>query len=124
MLSAVVAEIQQYGETDLTFQALQSTEWLRAVETGAIAEPVLACNLDPGESAVLTWAYHHPNTEAVLDDLAARRCAERLQIPTRGTLGLVLLAVERSAIYAYIGQNPPQYAERAIAPILGAERLS
>jgi len=35
---------------------------------------------------------------AVLDDLAARRCASALAIPTRGTVGIVLLAKARGLI--------------------------
>lgn len=50
------------------------------------------CNLDPGESAVLALAYADPESEVVLDDLAARRFAARLGIPCLGTLGLILTA--------------------------------
>jgi predicted nucleic acid-binding protein len=37
---------------------------------------------------------------AILDDLAARRCAATLRIPVRGTLGLVLIARQRGRIPA------------------------
>jgi len=47
---------------------------------------------------VLTWASAHPGTTAVLDDLAARRCARSLGIPIRGTLGLILTAKRRRMI--------------------------
>lgn len=96
--STVAAEIRQYGTTDVTFQSLIQTEWLVIVETPPVPEPVRACNLDPGESAVLAWAYNHPDTEAILDDLAARRCANGLGIPVRGTLGLVLRAKQQGKI--------------------------
>ena len=33
-----------------------------------------------------------------MDDLPARRCADSLGIPTRGTLGLVLIAKQRGVI--------------------------
>lgn len=33
-----------------------------------------------------------------MDDLLARRCAEALNIPVRGTLGLVLVAKQRGRI--------------------------
>ncbi|GET39214.1 DUF3368 domain-containing protein [Microseira wollei] len=98
--SAVATEIQQYGETDVTFQALTQTDWLVIVETPSVPEPIGACNLDPGEAAVLAWAYNHPGTEAILDDLAARRCANSLNIPVRGTLGLVLTAKQQGKIPA------------------------
>ncbi|MDJ1180214.1 DUF3368 domain-containing protein [Roseofilum sp. BLCC_M91] len=47
---------------------------------------------------MLTWGYNNPGTEVILDDLAARRCADTLGIPTRGTLGLVLIAKQRGHI--------------------------
>jgi predicted nucleic acid-binding protein len=36
----------------------------------------------------------------VVDDLAARRCAQALGIPVRGTLGLVLLGKRRGRLAA------------------------
>ena len=59
---------------------------------------IQAWDLGPGESAVLAWAHAHPDCEAIIDDLAARRCAATLGIPVRGTLGLVLLAKKRGRI--------------------------
>lgn len=47
---------------------------------------------------MLAWAHLHPGAEAIVDDLAARRCAKVLGIPFRGTLGLVLLAKQRGRI--------------------------
>jgi len=98
--STVANEIQQYGTSDLTYQVIQSNDWLVTVETPSIPTPIRACNLDPGESTVLAWAYVHPGTEAILDDLAGRRCANALQIPVRGTLGLVLAAKKEGEISA------------------------
>ena len=43
-------------------------------------------------------AYAHPGSEAILDDLAARRCAATFNIPVRGTLGLALIAKQRGRI--------------------------
>lgn len=39
-----------------------------------------------------------PGTEAIIDDLAGRRCAASLNIPVRGTLGVVLVAKRRGLI--------------------------
>jgi predicted nucleic acid-binding protein len=47
---------------------------------------------------VIAWAQEHPGAEAIVDDLAARRCAASLGIAVRGTLGLVLLAKQRGRI--------------------------
>ena len=46
----------------------------------------------------MSWGYHHPNTEVIIDDLAARRCAEALGIPVRVILVLVLTAKQRGVI--------------------------
>lgn len=47
---------------------------------------------------MLGWAYSHPGTEAIIDDLSGRRCAAALNIAVRGTLGLALLAKQRGHI--------------------------
>lgn len=47
---------------------------------------------------MLAWALANPKTEAILDDLAGRRCADRLEIPIRGTSGLVLAARQHGHI--------------------------
>ena len=59
---------------------------------------IQAWGLGPGESSVLAWAHSHPGSEAIIDDLAARRCAGALRIPVRGTLGLTLIAKQRGHI--------------------------
>ncbi|QSJ14546.1 DUF3368 domain-containing protein [Nostoc sp. UHCC 0702] len=98
--SAVAVEIQQRGTEDPTFVALRQTNWLVVVETPPTPEIIQSWDLGKGESSVLTWAYIHPGTEAIVDDLAARRCAAVLGIPVRGTLGLVLTAKQRGKIAA------------------------
>jgi predicted nucleic acid-binding protein len=60
----------------------------------------LSLELDAGESSVLAPAVDHPNSEVVLEDLAARRCAARLRIPCFGTLGLLLSAKRLGVIAA------------------------
>lgn len=42
----------------------------------------------------------NPDTEVIVDDLAARRCAATLGIPLLGTLGLVLKAKQRGSVPA------------------------
>lgn len=58
---------------------------------------VFAWDLGAGESAVLAWATAHSGFEAIIDDRAARKCATVLDIPFRGTLG-VILAARRNAL--------------------------
>lgn len=88
----VAVEIRAYGQTDATARALAEQEWLTEVAPPPTPAAVLAWDLGPGESSVLAVAYNTPGYGVVIDDLAARRCAEALGIPLRGTLGLVLAA--------------------------------
>lgn len=67
-------------------------------DVGAPASFVLAWDLGTGESAVLTTVAGSPGSVAVLDDLAARRCALALGIDVTGTLGLLLMAKRAGAI--------------------------
>jgi predicted nucleic acid-binding protein len=67
-------------------------------DVGAPAPFVLAWDLGAGESAVLTAVAGSPGSVAVLDDLAARRCALALGIDVTGTLGLLLMAKRAGAI--------------------------
>jgi predicted nucleic acid-binding protein len=96
----VAAEIERRGPNDPTAQAIANTGWLVVTQTPPIPPQIQAWGLGQGESSVLAWAHAHPDTEAILDDLAARRCAAALNIPVRGTLGLVLIAKQRGLITA------------------------
>lgn len=96
----VASEIDQRGAADVTAQAIQKTSWLVVTETLPPPALIQAWDLGEGESSVLSWAYANPGTEAILDDLAGRRCAAALGIPVRGTLGLVLVAKQRGVIVA------------------------
>lgn len=96
----VVAEIKRRGVTDPTVQALERSPWLTVIESPLIPAVIQSWDLGAGESATLAWAHSHPGTEAIIDDLSARRCATALGIPVRGTLGLVLTAKRRGQIPA------------------------
>lgn len=48
---------------------------------------------------MIGWCVAH-RCEAIIDDLAGRRCAQTHGIPVRGTLGLLLLAKRRGRIEA------------------------
>jgi predicted nucleic acid-binding protein len=96
---AVAEEVRRRGASDPTVRALAENPWLVVSEI-AVPPLIQAWDLGPGESSVLAYAHAHPVTLAVLDDLAARRCAVTLGIPVRGTLGLVILAKKRGEIRA------------------------
>lgn len=51
-----------------------------------------AWDLGRGESRVLSYGLRHPEWTVVIDDGAARRCAQGLDISLTGTLGLLLVA--------------------------------
>ena len=92
-------EIGRRGPADPTVRALQRSPWLLDAEAAPVPPQVSAWELGPGETAVIAWALAHQCT-AILDDLAARRCAGGLGIPLIGTLGLVLKAKRKGLIRA------------------------
>lgn len=94
----VAAEIEVRGKSDPTAQALASSPWLVVTQTPPVPSQIQAWALGPGESSVLSWAHSHPGSEAIIDDLAGRRCAAAFNIPVRGTLGLALIAKQRGRI--------------------------
>jgi predicted nucleic acid-binding protein len=91
----VAEEILRRGPDDPAAQALSSVEWLTIADPPPIPEVVQGWDLGAGESSVLAWSYEHPGADCILDDLAARRCANLLGLPVRGTLGLVILGKRR-----------------------------
>lgn len=95
---AVKTEIEAYGMNDITAKTLQETDWLIVSKTPNIPSVIQNWDLGLGESEVLAWGYLKRRTEIIVDDLAARRCAMSLNIPVRGTLGLVLIAKQRGVI--------------------------
>ena len=93
----VAEELLVRGSSDPTVRAVQEREWLHVSDVGTIPPVVEAWGLGPGESAVLALALA-TGDEAIIDDLAGRKCALSLGLPVRGTLGLVLLAKRRGIV--------------------------
>lgn len=63
-----------------------------------VSDPlVLAWDLGAGETAVLSYALNN-GWRAVIDDGAARRCAQTFDIPLIGTLGVILRARKANLI--------------------------
>ena len=93
----VAEEILHRGPYDITARAIEKTVWLISKPVGPIPVAILDWRLGAGESAVLALAIGHQR-EAIIDDLAGRKCAARLGIPVRGTLGIVLAAKKRGII--------------------------
>jgi predicted nucleic acid-binding protein len=97
---AVFAELGGVGPNDPAALAVRQIPWFRVVPTPPIPELVGAWGLDSGESAVMAVALQQPDSQAILDDLAARRCARALNVPLQGTLGLILVAKQLGMISA------------------------
>ena len=93
----VATEIQQRGPNDISAQAIRDTDWLVVKPVSAIPIAVAEWRLGAGESAVLALATEY-GLEAIIDDLAGRKCAASLDVFVRGTLGIVLVAKQRGAI--------------------------
>lgn len=95
---SVVTEIARKGMGDVTTRAIFENSWIEQVSGVAVPDSIREWGLGAGESAVLAHALQEPNSEAILDDLAGRRCAACHAIPVRGTLGVVLAAKKRGLI--------------------------
>ena len=61
------------------------------------SQPAAMWNLDAGEASTIDLAVRW-GTAVLVDDLAARRVARALQLPTLGTCGLLLLAKRKGYV--------------------------
>ena len=93
---AVADEIRAWPTADAAQKALVADQRLIIVAPELIPPSIQAWDLGAGESAVLAYGAKRPSMTLVVDDLAARRCAASLNLPVRGTLGLVLKAKQTS----------------------------
>lgn len=76
--------------------ALKNAPWIRAVRlTPPLDETTYPNVIHRGEAAVFDLAKERGARLVILDDLEARRYAERIGLPTKGTVG-VLLDAKRS----------------------------
>jgi predicted nucleic acid-binding protein len=96
--AAVYAEILAGPAHDPARQWIETPSTsARVVANVPTSQQVIACDLGAGESAVIALASSIRSAVCVLDDLAARNCAQQLHLPVIGTLG-VLLDAKRSGI--------------------------
>jgi predicted nucleic acid-binding protein len=96
--AGVAAEIDRGSLDDAArkWMGLQGRSWIKDV--GHVHHSISAWDLGSAESEVLSWAYENPGYEVVVDDRAARECAYSMNIPVRGTIGMLLLAKRRKKI--------------------------
>ena len=68
--------------------AVRSASWIQVAAAPPIPDSLRPFRLDRGEEAVLALALvpSEEETEVLLDDLAARRCAAALGLKVRGSL--------------------------------------
>ncbi|MES1024923.1 hypothetical protein ABN584_18735 [Gloeocapsa sp. BRSZ] len=88
----VLTEVTTAGEDDAAARQLPNVAWIQVVKVTAIVPEVAAWDLGKGESQVLSLASTTTDCAAVVDDRAARRCAQTLNISTISTGGLLVLA--------------------------------
>lgn len=90
----VVEEITAVSDPDDPAKAWvlrpPASTWVR--QSPVASSFVSAWDLGAGESSVISLAESLPETLAILDDLAARRCAHALGLKVTGTLGVILMA--------------------------------
>lgn len=93
----VAEEIQAGPDQDPARKALAADRFT-VVDTPPPPPELLAWDLGRGETAVLSLAIAEKTWTAILDDAAARRCAQAFSVPVKGTLALVLVAKQRGLI--------------------------
>ncbi len=120
---AVREEIEAGRGKDPNVVRLDGLAWPVVMPAEPVPETVLGWGLGRGESSVLALA-HRIGCTAVLDDLAARRCARFLGVPVLGTGRLLTLAKQRDLIPSVRGQldqlraNGFRLSERLVARLL------
>jgi predicted nucleic acid-binding protein len=97
----VVADEVLRGPAEDPASQLVASGRLAIVEAPPPPAAVAGWDLGPGESSVLALACAEPGSIAVIDDAAARRCAHSLDVPTLGTLS-VLVQAKRAGLLAEI----------------------
>jgi len=93
----VAEEIRAGPLLDPARQALASGRFT-VVDVPPAPPELLAWDLGPGETAVLSWAIPRSGWTVILDDAEARKCARAFSIPVKGTLALVVMAKQRGII--------------------------
>lgn len=97
---AVMREIRAGWDGAEIDDAVERESRLVSVDDVAIPPLVAAWDLGTGETQVLSHCIRCSTAVAVLDDAAARRCAQSLDIPVVGTLGILLAARRKGWIPA------------------------
>ncbi len=98
--ATVLAEIEAGRTGDAARAQVRAQPLIRIVDDVPVPDRIGRWQLDPGEAQVLAQALARPESGAILDDRAGRRCGRSLGVPLIGTIGLVALARRRGRIAA------------------------
>lgn len=94
---AVWNEIHNSPRIDKATEIIHTLDWLKHISVNVVEE-VVRWDLGDGETEVLSFAYRHKNYTALVDDLAAKKCARSVNIPVLGTGSTLILAKERGLL--------------------------
>lgn len=82
-ITSVIAE--EYGSSLPQWIIIQNA-------TKKLSPDVISANVDPGEASAINLAIEHQNSLLIIDDLKARKLAQKLNIDYTGTIGILLQA--------------------------------
>ncbi len=82
-ITSVIAE--EYGSSLPEWIIIQNA-------TNKLSPDIISANVDPGEASAINLAIEHQNSLLIIDDLKARKLAQKLNIDYTGTIGILLQA--------------------------------
>lgn len=85
-------------ETASRQTALETAPWIVTESLADARHALVYVGLDQGESQVIALAVEQMARLVLMDERKGRRYAQRLGIPTTGTVGVLLLAKEKKLI--------------------------
>ncbi len=110
LLAKLAAQVVIPDEVEIEIKAGSASDparnWLESESGAFVARPmtldlrVVAWDLGHGETAVISRALSEPGAVCLLDDRAARDCAELFRAKVKGTVGVLLLAKRAALIPA------------------------
>lgn len=92
----VAFEIQAGDQNDSARISIENGEF--SIQSVSTHQGVQAWDLGKGETEVLSYALNNTGWTAIVDDLAARKCAASYGIPIKGTLAVIILAKKQGLI--------------------------